>query len=59
MKPEYKEKVLNNLEAMGKRVKDIQEITDGKRPGDLKTVQFSLIELKRLIENSEVIVSIS
>lgn len=59
MKPEYKEKVLINLEAMNKRVNDIQDIADGKRPGDLKTVQSNLVELKRLIENSEVIVSVS
>jgi hypothetical protein len=59
MKPEYKEKVLNNLESMSKRIQDIQEISEGKRPGDLRTVQLNLVELRRLVENSEVMVSVS
>lgn len=59
MKPEYKEKVLTNFEAMSKRITDMQEIVDGKRPGDINTVKSNLVELKRLVDNSEVIVSVS
>jgi hypothetical protein len=59
MKPDYKEKVLSNFESMNKRINDLVEMLDGKRPGDDRIAKNQLLELKRLVENSETIVSVS
>lgn len=59
MKPDYKEKVLSNFESMNKRINDLVDMLDGKRPGDDRVAKQHLLELQRLIENSETIVSVS
>jgi hypothetical protein len=59
MKPEYKEKVLSNFESMAKRIQDLNDMVDGKRPGTDVDVKRHLNELKRLLENSLVIVDVS
>lgn len=59
MKPDYKEKVLSNFDSMNKRINDLVEMLDGKRPGDDRIAKNQLLELKRLVENSHTIVSVS
>jgi hypothetical protein len=59
MKPDYREKVLSNFESMDKRLKDLIEMLDGKRPGNDKVAKAHLIELQKLVQNSETLVSVS
>jgi hypothetical protein len=59
MKPDYKEKVLSNFESMDKRLNDLIEMLDGKRPGNDKVAKSHLIELQKLVQNSETIVGLS
>jgi hypothetical protein len=59
MKPDYREKVLSNFESMNKRITDLVEMLNGTRPGDDKVAKAHLMELQRLLENSETLVSVS
>ena len=59
MKPDYKEKVLSNFDAMGKRIDTLVEMIDRKRPSTDKEAKNHLMELKRLLDNSSTIVDIS
>lgn len=59
MKPDYKEKVLSNFEAMEKRLTILTEMMEGKRPASDKEVRFHVAELGRLVDNSKTIVDIS
>jgi hypothetical protein len=59
MKPDYREKVLSNFESMNKRITDLVEMLDGKRPGNDKVAKAHLVELQKLVQNSETLVSVS
>jgi hypothetical protein len=59
MKPDYKEKVLSNFDSMNKRINDLVEMLDGKRPGNDKVAKAHLVELQKLVQNSETLVSVS
>jgi hypothetical protein len=59
MKPDYKEKVLSNFEAMDRRLFILTEMLEGKRPSSDKEAKFHVSELVRLVENSRIIIDVS
>jgi len=59
MKPEYKEKVLGNIEAIEKRISVIRDMMDGSRPADQKLALQYAKEIQRAAELARNIVDIS
>lgn len=59
MKPEYKERVLSNIESIGKRVEILTEMIERKRPSSDREALQHLAEIRRLLDSSDTVVSIS
>ena len=59
MKPEYKEKALDNLNSIRKRTTVIGEMLSGQRPANQEEAIKIVKEIERLVELSENIVDIS
>jgi len=59
MKPEYKEKVLSNLEGLNNRTKVIREMIQGKRPSNQKEAIRFTNEIDRLSELIQNLVEVS
>jgi hypothetical protein len=59
MKPEYKQKAQENLEAISKRAKVISEMLHGERPANEGEAKRLAIEIERLVELTTNIVDLS
>ena len=59
MKPEYKNRVQEHLEAINKRAKIISEMMEGKRPANPNEAIKLTKEIERLVELTTNIVDVS
>ena len=59
MKPEYKNRVQEHLEAISKRAKIISEMMEGKRPANPNEAIKLTKEIERLVELTTNIVDVS
>jgi len=59
MKPEYKQRAQENLEAINKRAKVIGEMLNGERPANQEEAIRLVKEIERLIELTTNIVDVS
>jgi hypothetical protein len=59
MKPEYKQKAQENLEAILKRAKVISEMLHGERPANEEEAKRLAREIERLVELTTNIVDLS
>ena len=59
MKQEYKERAMNNLETIAKRVTVMEEMNSGKRPSNKQQVDTMIQEMKRLIDSTYNILDVS
>lgn len=59
MKPEYKERVLENFNAMAKQITYLEEVQNRKRPSTPAEINQSIQQLKRLLDASYNVVDIS
>jgi len=59
MKPEYKMRAQENLEAISKRAKVINEMLKGERPANQEEAIRLSIEIERLVELTTNIVDLS
>ena len=59
MKPEYKEKALNQLDSIEKRANTLVNMLEGKEPADQKRAITLTKEIIRLVELNKNIVDIS
>ena len=59
MKPEYKLRVQESLDAIEKRSIIINEMLEGNRPADTTEAIRLTIEIKRLIEQTRSLIDIS
>ena len=59
MKPEYKTRAQENLEAISKRAKVINEMLKGERPANQEEAIRLSIEIERLVELTTNIVDLS
>lgn len=59
MKQEYKDRVISNLESINKRVNDIKNMIDGTVPPNDRIVYQHILEIQKMIENSEILVDAS
>jgi len=59
MKPEYKERVLENFNAMAKQITYLEEVQNRKRPGTPAEINQSIQQLKRLLDASYNVVDVS
>jgi hypothetical protein len=59
MKPEYKEKALDNLNSIDSRIESILQMLEGKEPANQQRAISLSKEIKRLIERTQNIVEIS
>jgi hypothetical protein len=59
MKPEYKNRVQEHLEAITKRAKIVSQMVEGVRPVNQEEAMKSLKEIERLVELTTNIVDVS
>jgi hypothetical protein len=59
MKPEYKIRTQENLEAIAKRAKIISEMLNGERPVNQDEAKRTIKEIERLVELTTNIVDLS
>jgi hypothetical protein len=59
MKPEYKNRAQENLEAIAKRAKVISEMLNGERPVNQEEAKKASKEIERLVELTTNIVDLS
>jgi uncharacterized protein Yka (UPF0111/DUF47 family) len=59
MKPEYKNRVQEHLEAITKRAKIVSQMMEGVRPVNQEEAKKSLKEIERLVELTANIVDVS
>lgn len=59
MKPEYKNRAQENLEAISKRAKIISEMLNGERPVSQEEAKRVTKEIERLVELTQNIVDLS
>ena len=59
MKPEYKNRAQENLEAIAKRAKVISEMLKGERPANQEEAKRLATEIERLVELTTNIVDLS
>jgi len=59
MKPEYKMRAQENLEAISKRAKVISEMLNGERPVNQEEAKRFSKEIERLVELTQNIVDLS
>jgi hypothetical protein len=59
MKPEYKMRAQENLEAIAKRAKVISEMLNGERPANQAEASTLTKEIERLVELTQNIVDLS
>jgi len=59
MKPEYKSRAQENLDAINKRSIVIGEMLSGVRPADTKEAIRMTVEIARLIEQTQSLIDIS
>jgi|688.fasta_scaffold959207_2 hypothetical protein len=59
MKPEYKNRVQEHLEAITKRAKIVSQMVEGVRPVNQEEAIKSLKEIERLVELTTNIVDVS
>jgi hypothetical protein len=59
MKPEYKNRAQENLEAISKRAKVISEMLNGERPVNQEEAKRAAKEIERLVELITNIVDLS
>jgi hypothetical protein len=59
MKPEYKNRVQEHLEAITKRAKIVSQMMEGVRPVNQEEAKKSLKEIERLVELTTNIVDVS
>ena len=59
MKPEYKQRAQENLEAINKRAKVISEMLNGERPANQNEAIRLTKEIERLIELTTNIIDVS
>ena len=59
MKPEYKMRAQENLEAIAKRAKVISEMLNGERPVNQEEAKRAAKEIERLVELTTNIVDLS
>ena len=59
MKPEYKNRAQENLEAISKRAKVISEMLNGERPVNQEEAKRASKEIERLVELTTNIVDLS
>ena len=59
MKPEYKMRAQENLEAISKRAKVISEMLNGERPVNQEEAKRVIKEIERLVELTTNIVDLS
>ena len=59
MKPEYKSRVQEHLEAITKRAKIVSQMMEGVRPVNQEEAKKSLKEIERLVELTTNIVDVS
>lgn len=59
MKPEYKNRAQENLEAISKRAKVISQMLNGERPVNQEEAKKSASEIQRLVELTLNIVDVS
>ena len=59
MKPEYKNRAQENLEAISKRAKVISEMLNGERPVNQDEAKRAAKEIERLVELTTNIVDLS
>ena len=59
MKPEYKNRAQENLEAISKRAKVISEMLNGERPVNQEEAKRAAKEIERLVELTTNIVDLS
>jgi hypothetical protein len=59
MKPEYKNRAQENLEAIAKRAKIISEMLNGERPVNQEEAKRASKEIERLVELTTNIVDLS
>lgn len=59
MKPEYKERVTSNIEAITKRANIVLDMMEGRQPAEQDRAIKLMKEIKRLAELSNDIVDIS
>lgn len=59
MKPEYKNRAQENLEAISKRAKVISEMLNGERPANEEEAKRLAREIERLVELTTNIVDLS
>jgi hypothetical protein len=59
MKPEYKNRVQEHLEAIIKRAKIVSQMMEGSRPVNQDEAKKSLKEIERLVELTQNIVDVS
>jgi hypothetical protein len=59
MKPEYKNRLQENLDAIRKRSQVVSEMVRGERPSNPQDANKLLLEIERLVEMSQNIVDLS
>ena len=59
MKPEYKNRAQENLEAISKRAKVISEMLNGERPVNQEEAKKAAKDIERLVELTANIVDLS
>lgn len=59
MKPEYKMRAQENLEAITKRAKVISEMLNGERPVNQEEAKRATKEIERLVELTQNIIDLS
>jgi hypothetical protein len=59
MKPEYKEKALDNLNGINNRIESVLKMLEGREPANQQRAIGLSKEIKRLIELTQNIVDIS
>jgi len=59
MKPEYKQRVQENLEAINKRIAVVHEMMEGQRPANQNEAIKMMVDVQRLIEQTTNIVDLS
>ena len=59
MKPEYKNRAQENLEAIAKRAKVMSEMLEGQRPANQEEAIRLMKEIERLVELTTNIVDLS
>jgi hypothetical protein len=59
MKPEYKERLLSNIDTIKKRIDILNEMVNRTRPSSDQEVRQHLMGITKILENTENLIDVS